>query len=70
MATFTPAALSARTLSTRASCSRSVEGRGNVGEKRNGPGDRSPRPLFTVAAREVRERLEMAPATGLEPVTR
>jgi hypothetical protein len=61
---FTPAALSARTLSRRAWCSRSVEGRGNVGEKRNGPGDRSPRPLFTNASREVREEDEMAPHGG------
>jgi hypothetical protein len=44
-----PEALSARTLSTRAWCTPSAEGRGNVGEKRNGPGDRSPRPLLKSA---------------------
>jgi len=50
-----PAALSARTLSTRASCSPSVEGRGNAGEKRNGPGDRSPRPLLKSAGSRFRD---------------
>jgi len=50
-----PLTLSARTLSTRASCSPSVEGRGNVGEKRNGPGDRSPRPLLKSAGSRFRD---------------
>ena len=52
---FTPAALSARTLSTCGSCSRSVEGRGNVGEKRNGVGDRCPRPLLKSAGSRFRD---------------
>jgi hypothetical protein len=47
--------ISARTLSTCASCSTSGEGRGNVGEKRNGPGDRSPRPLLKSAGSRFRD---------------
>lgn len=49
------AAFSARTLSTRACCSPSVEGRGIVGEKRNGPGDRPPRAVLERAGSRFRD---------------
>lgn len=69
---FTHAALSARTLSTRSPSTPSTpsgEGRGNVGEKRQRPRGSLLGPLFTDASREVREEDEMAPGQLIELAT-
>jgi hypothetical protein len=68
---FTPAVLSARTLSRRAPNApprpKTAE---TWGRKGNGPEDRSSGPLFTWCSRQVRDEREMAPEEGIEPPTR